>query len=152
MVAPRSRSGRNRKMFNASLTRLNRPNSTDLQRLVVDPQLIGPDGRANPAFLIPNRTPGEFGQLLFLRDKNNFQWDVSMTKTFQIMEKARLEIFAGFNNVLNHPRWAFDLLANGFPNAPGTPPAALNVFSTSFGVINPPVGSRTINLRATLSF
>jgi Carboxypeptidase regulatory-like domain len=140
------------KMFDAPLTRLNRPNSTDLQRLAVDPRLIGPDGRANPAFLVPNRTPGEFGQLLFIRDKNNFQWDLSITKTFQIMEKARLEIFAGANNVLNRPRWAFDLLTNGFPNPPGTPPAALNVFSTSFGIINPPVGNRNINLRATLSF
>ena len=90
---------------------LNRPNSTDLQRLAVDPQLIGPDGRANPAFLIPNRTPGEFGQLLFLRDKNTFQWDVSVTKSFQILEKAGLEIFAGFNNVLNHPRWAITAIA-----------------------------------------
>jgi carboxypeptidase family protein len=137
-------------MFNASRTRLNRPNSTDLQRLAVDPQLIGPDGRANPAFLIPNRTPGEFGQLLFLRDKNNFQWDISMTKTFQIMEKARLEIFAGANNVLNHPRWAFDGAIAG--NPPGTPPGALNVFSTNFGVIGAPGGNRSINLRATLSF
>jgi hypothetical protein len=87
---------------------------------------------------------------LFLRDKNNFQWDISMTKTFQILEKARLEIFAGANNVLNHPRWAFDQAIAGQP--PGTPPGALNVFSTSFGVIGAPGGSRSINLRATLSF
>jgi hypothetical protein len=125
------------KMFDAQRTRLNRANTTDLQRLSVDPQLIGPDGRANPAFLIPNSTPGEFGQLLFLRDKNAFQWDVSVTKRFQILEKAGLEIFAGFNNVLNHPRW-------GFPNT--------NVFSDTFGVVGGPNGNRSINLRATLSF
>jgi carboxypeptidase family protein len=138
------------KMFDAPLIRVNRPNSTDLQRIAIDPRLIGPDGRANPAFLVPNRTPGEFGQLLFLRDKNNFQWDLSITKTFQFVEKARLEIFAGFNNVLNHPRWALDGAIGG--NPPGTPPGALNVFSTSFGVIGAPGGSRSINLRATLSF
>lgn len=135
-------------MFNAERTRLTgRAGSTDLQRLAVDPRLIGPDGRANPQFLIPNRTPGEFGQLLLLRDKNTFQWDVSMTKTFRIpgMENSRFQVFAGFNNVLNHPRWAFsDTAAN--------PPAALNVMSTSFGVINAPTGNRTINLRATASF
>jgi hypothetical protein len=125
------------KMFDAERTRLNRPNTTDLQRLSVDPQLIGPDGRANPAFLIPNRTPGEFGQLLFLRDKNTFEWNFSVTKAFQILEGTRLEIFAGFNNVLNHPSW-------DFPNT--------NVFSTSFGVVGAPGGNRTINLRATLSF
>jgi hypothetical protein len=124
-------------MFDAQRIRLNRANSTDLQRLSVDPQLIGSDGRANPAFLIPNRTPGEFGQLLYLRDKNAFQWDVSMTKAFQIMEKARFEIFAGMNNVLNHPRW-------GFPNT--------DAFSQTFGVVGAPGGTRSINLRATLSF
>ena len=150
MLAPGVTLEQIQEMFNAQLTRLNRPNSTDLQRLAVDPRLIGPDGRANPAFLVPNRTPGEFGQLLFLRDKNNFQWDVSMTKAFQIMEKVRFEIFAGLNNVLNHPRWAIDGLIAG--NPPGTPPGALNVFSTSFGVIGAPGGNRSMNLRATLSF
>jgi hypothetical protein len=135
-------------MFNAERTRLTgRAGTTDLQRLAVDPRLVGPDGRANPQFLIPNRTPGEFGQLLFLRDKNTFQWDLSMTKTLRIpgWENGRLEFFAGFNNVLNHPRWAYG-------DAAANPPGALNVFSTSFGIINAPTGNRTINLRATLSF
>lgn len=137
-------------MFNASLTRLTgRPagTTTDLQRLGVDSQLIGPDFRANPQFLIPNRTPGEFGQQLFIRDKNTFQWDISITKTFPIpaLENGRLQVFAGFTNVLNHPRWAYG-------DTTGNPPAALNVTSTSFGVINGPTGNRTINLRATISF
>ena len=127
-------------MFHAGLIRLTgRPagTTTDLQRLAVDPALIGPDFRANPAFLIPNKTPGSFGQLLLLRDRNTFQWDVSMTKTFNVTERGRLQVFASFNNVLNHPRW-------GFPN--------VNVFSTTFGVVGAPTGSRSINLRATLSF
>ncbi|MCI0661681.1 MAG: TonB-dependent receptor [Acidobacteria bacterium] len=124
-------------MFNAPLTRLTRPTSTDLQRLAVDPKLIGPDGRANPEFIVPNNTPGEFGQLLFLRDRNTFQWDVSVTKSINLLENTRLEIFAGFTNVLNHASW-------DFPNA--------NVFSTSFGVVGAPGGNRSINLRATLNF
>ena len=139
-------------MFNAKQTRLTgRPagTTTDLQRLGVDPQLIGPDFRANPQFLSPNRTPGEFGALLFLRDRNVYTWNVSMTKSFKIMEKASLELFASFNNVLNHPRWSFDAIAG---NPPGTPPPTLNTFSTAFGVINAPTGNRNINLRATLSF
>lgn len=127
-----------RKMFHAPLQRLTgRAGSTDLQRLAVDPQLIGPDGRANPAYLTWNTTPGEFGQLLFLRDRNTFQWDVSLTKTYQIMERARLQVYASFNNVLNHPRW-------GLPNT--------NVNSTTFGVVGAPTGSRTVNLRAVLNF
>jgi len=137
------------KLFDAPLTRLTgRPAGTftDLQRLAVDPSLVGPDFRANPAFIIPNRTPGSFGQQLFIRDKNTFQWDMSITKTFRIVESTRLEVFASMINVLNHPRWSFS------PDTTGNPPAALNVFSTSFGVLGGPAGSRTINLRATLSF
>lgn len=124
-------------MFDAGLRRLNRPGITDLQRLAVDPRLIGPDGRANPEFLLPNTTPGEFGQVLFLRDRNTFQWDVSMMKNFVITEQTRFQLFAGFNNVLNHARW-------GFPDA--------NVFSTTFGIVGAPAGNRSINLRGTLSF
>ncbi|MBI1765961.1 MAG: TonB-dependent receptor [Acidobacteria bacterium] len=126
------------KLFNAERTRLTgRAGTTDLQRLAVDASLIGPDGRANPQYLLPNTTPGEFGQLLFLRDKNTFQWDASITKTFKIVEKVRFELFGGLNNVLNHPRW-------GFPDT--------NVFSTTFGVVGAPGGNRSINLRGTLSF
>jgi hypothetical protein len=126
------------KAFDAERTRLvGRAGTTDLQRLAVDPSLIGPDGRANPQFLTWNTTPGEFGAIIFLRDKNTFQWDVSITKTFNILEKARFEIFAGLNNVLNHPRW-------GLGNT--------NAFDTSFGVVGAPGGSRTMNLRAVLSF
>jgi hypothetical protein len=125
-------------MFNAERSRLTgRAGTTDLQRLAVDPRLIGPDGRANPQFLVPNTTPGEFGQLLFLRGRNQFQWDVSVSKNFQVTEQGRLEILAGFTNVLNTPSW-------GFPNT--------NVFSTSFGVVGAPGGGRSMNLRATLSF
>lgn len=125
-------------LFNAERTRLTgRAGTTDLQRLGVDPSLIGPDGRANPEFLTWNTTPGEFGQLLFLRDRNSFTWDVSMTKTFHITEQVHFQLFGGVNNVLNHARW-------GLPNA--------NVFSTTFGVVGAPAGNRSMNLRTTLSF
>ncbi|MFN0110258.1 MAG: carboxypeptidase regulatory-like domain-containing protein [Blastocatellia bacterium] len=126
------------KLFDAERTRLTgRAGITDLQRLSVDASLIGADGRANPAFLSPNTTPGEFGQLLFLRDKNTFQWDASLTKRFRLTEKMQFELFGGFNNLLNTPRW-------GFPDA--------NVFSTTFGVVGAPGGNRTVNLRGTFSF
>jgi Carboxypeptidase regulatory-like domain len=139
------------KMFDAPLTRVTgRAGITDLQRLAVDPALIGPDGRANPQFLLPNTTPGEFGALIFVRDKNTFQWDLSLVKRFRITEGTSFELFAGLNNVLNHPRWAFgDTAAN--------PPLSLNVFSTTFGIIDAPsntapAAARAINLRGTLTF
>ncbi|PYS68515.1 MAG: hypothetical protein DMF69_19970 [Acidobacteria bacterium] len=135
-------------MFNAPLIRLTgRPagTTTDIQRLAVDPKLVGSDFRANPAFILPNKTPGSFGQQLFIRDKNTFQWDMSIMKHFKILESTQLDLFAGLTNLLNHPRWAYG-------DTTGTPPGSLNVTSTSFGVINGPTGSRSINLRATLSF
>jgi hypothetical protein len=138
------------KMFHAKrvpLTSLNRAGATPTQFLAVDPSLIGPDGRANPAFLVPNRTPGSFGQILFIRDRNTYTWDTSFLKNIRIKEQVRLQLFAGFSNFLNHPRW-------GIPNT--------NVFSTSFGVVDGAgyvstaggVGNygRVMNLRATLSF
>ena len=128
------------KLFDAERVRISgRPAGTftDLQRIAVDSSLIGSDFRANPALLTYNSTPGEFGQLLFLRDKNTFQWDASLTKRFSITEKTKAELFAGFNNLLNHPRW-------GLPDT--------NVFSQTFGVVGAPSNNRSINLRGTLSF
>jgi hypothetical protein len=139
------------KMFNNAklvpLSSLGRAGASPTQFLAVDPQLIGPDGRANPAFISPNRVPGSFGQILFIRDRNTFTLDNSITKEFRIMERMRLQLFAGFSNILNHPRW-------GIPDT--------NVFSTTFGVVNGPgyvstaggVGNygRVMNLRATAIF
>jgi hypothetical protein len=134
------------KMFNAPLTRITgRVGFTDQQRLAVDPRLIGPDGRANPAYLLPNTTPGEFGDAIFIRDRNRFAWDLSLGKSFALPQKARLQLFASFNNVLNHPRWGL-----GDPLALAL--GVTDVTSTSFGVIGAPLGNRTINFRATLSY
>jgi len=131
-----------------SLISLNRPGASVTQYLAVDPNLVGPDFKANPAFISPNKTPGSFGQILFIPDRNTFVWDMSISKSVRIKERMELDLFAGANDFLNHPRW-------GIPDT--------NVSSTTFGVVNGPgyrtttdfsVGTygRTINLRATLSF
>ena len=140
------------RMFTAPLTHLTgRAGVTDLQRLAVDSKLVGPDGRANPQYLVPNTTPGEFGDVLFVRDRNTFIWNASLSKNLSITEKTRLQLFASFNNLLNHPLW--------FLGSPLAANNATNVFSTSFGIIGAPgsiggapTGQRSINLRATLSF
>ncbi|MGH9674670.1 MAG: carboxypeptidase regulatory-like domain-containing protein [Bryobacteraceae bacterium] len=125
-------------MFNAPRSRLTgRAGVTDLQRLAVDPRLVGPDGRANPQYVIPNRTPGEFGQLLFLRARNTFSWNASMTKRFRITEGVAFDLFASANNVLNHPSWGL---------------GSSSVFSTSFGVVGAPGGNRSMVFRGTLGF
>jgi len=137
-------------LYNSGLSRVTGRGAltpTDWARLAVDPQLIGPDFRSNPAFLSPNKTPGEFGQLLFVRDRNVFQWDLSINKSFPLRfrEGAKLQLFAGMNNVLNHPRW-------GFRDVNFTAIGDLNTNSQTFGIISNPLLNRSINLRAVLSF
>jgi hypothetical protein len=63
-----------------------------------------------------------------------------------LTDRTRLQLFASFNNVLNHPRWGL-----GDPLAVPAP-AFTDVTSTNFGLVNAPGGNRTINLRATLNF
>jgi hypothetical protein len=124
--------------FDADRQRLTgRAGTTDLQRLAIDPSLVGPDGRANPAYLLVNRTPGVFAPALFIRDKNAFTWNASMLKNFRVTEKVKFQLYAGANNVLNHPTWGL---------------GSVNIFSTTFGVVGAPTGSRSMNLRGTLSF
>jgi hypothetical protein len=127
-----------RAMFQAPRIRMGaRADAIDTSRIAVDPRLIGPDGRANPDFLQANRTPGDFGQLLYLPGRNNFNWDASLTKHFRLSEKLRFELFSSASNVLNRVQW-------GMPNT--------SVFSTQFGIVGPPSGQRQVNFRGTLSF
>ncbi|HBY63725.1 MAG TPA: hypothetical protein DEH78_28200, partial [Solibacterales bacterium] len=127
-----------RGLFNAPRIRMTgRADAIDINRIAVDPRLIGPDGRANPEFLQVNRNPGWFGQLLYIPGRNNFNWDASLTKTFRITEGLRFELFGGAQNVMNRQQW-------GMPNA--------NVFSTQFGVVGAPSGQRQMNFRGTLNF
>jgi hypothetical protein len=125
-------------MFDAARVRLTgRAGATDTQRLAVEAGLVGSDGRANPQYLLPNTTPGSFGQLLFLRDKNSFSWNASLTKNFNLFEKAKVQFQMSVNNVLNHPSWGMG----------GT-----SVYSTSFGVVGSPGGNRSMTMRLTASF
>src|SRR5262245_28336832 len=108
-----------------------------MQRLAIDSKYVGPDGRANPQYFIVNKTPGGFAPALFVRDKHAFSWNAPMTKTFKMTERMRFQFYAGANNVLNHPTW-------GLGNT--------NIYSTTFGVVGAPTGSRQVNLRGTLTF
>ena len=123
---------------NGERTRITgRAGFTDQQRLAIDPQYIGADGRASASFLTPNRTPGVFAPALFVYDKNTFSWDASATKNFRFTERWRFQLFASASNVLNHPSW-------GLGNA--------NIFSTSFGTVGAPSGNRSLTFRGVLSF
>ncbi len=80
------------------------PNS--FSRLWVDPRLVGPDGRANPEYLTVPTTPGEQGQLLFLRGKNTWNLDMSLLKTATIHGNKQITFHFTMTNVFNAQVWS----------------------------------------------
>jgi len=111
-------------------------------RYFVDPKLIGPDGRANPEYLAPPTTPGEFGQLLYLRGKNTWNVDASLNKTVTIAGRNQLTIHLTITNVLNHPVWS----TPGFLGE-------TSIQSTTFGLSTNPInGARQVYTRAEFKF
>jgi hypothetical protein len=71
----------------------------------IDPKLIGPDGRANPLYLAPPTTPGDFGQFIYLYTPNSWNLDASLSKRVALTQRVALTLFATATNVLNHPVW-----------------------------------------------
>jgi Carboxypeptidase regulatory-like domain len=123
--------------------------ANNTSRQTLDKSLIAADGRANPAIFITPTTPGVWGQQLFLYNKNSFSWDTSITKTFKVRERGRLQIWAGATNWLNHPNWG--LGTAGSSNNSNIP--VLNIQSTTFGQATAPAnGSRSMQFRGVLSF
>jgi hypothetical protein len=105
---------------------------------VVDPRLIGPDGRANPEYLTVPTTPGEFGQFVFLRGPNLWQLDGSLNKTVPIVGRAQFMVHFTVQNLLNHPVWGTGL---GFLTD-------MNITSTTFGQAAGPQTGGGMNLSA----
>jgi hypothetical protein len=77
-----------------------------LNRYWIDPKLIGPDGRANPEYLAPPATPGEFGEFVYLRGSNIWQLDGSLNKSVTVFGQTRVTVHVTVQNVLNHPIWS----------------------------------------------
>jgi hypothetical protein len=105
--------------------------------------MIGPDGRANPAFFITPTTPGVFGNYLYLSGRNNWNIDSSVSKTFSLTEKWKLNLWMSALNLLNHP--IFNPAGAG---------ATLSIQSTAFGQMtngaaNP---ARVMQFRANVTF
>jgi hypothetical protein len=111
-------------------------------RYWIDPKYIGPDGRANPAYLQVPTTPGELGERVILRGKANWTLDASLNKSIELPSRASLRIHVTMQNVLNHPIF-------GTPNWNGEP----SINSTTFGqTTNPINGARQMYIRAEMRF
>jgi hypothetical protein len=113
-----------------------------LNRYYLDPKLIGSDGRANSQYLKVPTEPGQFGEIVYLYGKNNFNLDASLVKNFQITERINFNLWLGASNVLNHPIWTGPIFLSN-----------VNIQSTTFAQSTGPSNSpRLMQIRGTLNF
>jgi hypothetical protein len=111
-----------------------------LARYWIDPNYIGPDGRANPDYIRVPTTPGELGERIVLYGKNTWNLNASLNKDFDIPGRATMRVHVTMTNVLNHPIWSA-------PNWNGEP----SINSTTFGQVTAPItiNNRDIGARQT---
>jgi hypothetical protein len=115
-------------------------------RYWLDPKLIAPDGRANPEYLAPPTTPGEFGQFVYLRGTNIWNVDASIVKTAAIVGGTSVTVHFTIQNLLNHPVWSTFPANQGFLTD-------VSIQSTTFGqTTNPANGARQVYARLEFRF
>ena len=68
----------------------------------LDQRLIGPDGRANPAFIGSPTEPGQQGQYVYLYGPKMVTVDIGLNKTFRLGGDRTFNFEALFINAFNH--------------------------------------------------
>jgi hypothetical protein len=127
-----------------NLIRIRNHPTVAASRYWADEKLIGPDGRVNPEYLAPPTTAGEWGQIIYLRGRNPWSFDMSLNKTTGFIGRSQIALHVTIQNVLNQPIWST-------PGFLGT----ADITSTQFGVTTNPVNNtspRSIFSRATIRF
>lgn len=107
--------------------------------LVVHPELIGPDGRANPAFLT-HPGAGEVGHLSLTPVDGPGYWnvDTAVIKRIRFKERLGLELRLEAFNVFNHTNFSV--------------PNTLSLDDTDFGKINAAFDPRILQLSWKFTF
>jgi hypothetical protein len=119
------------------------PNGT---KLYFDPKLIGPDGRANPQYLLSPTTPGALGQRIFLYGPGYWNVDMGIAKRFTAPGKLYVSFEALFLDLFN---------ATTFLVGPGSSDTGFNgnINSTTFGqTTSTASGPRNVQLRLLIGF
>jgi hypothetical protein len=94
---------------------------------------------ANPAYVVPNTTPGVEGNLPYIYGPKWNNFDLAATKDLPIFEAVHINIQTIFLNAFNHPEW----IVNG----------NFSTQSTIFGTTNTTAqGARRIELRGNVTF
>ncbi len=114
-------------------------NTTNGAPLVVHPDLIGSDGRANPAFFT-HPGAGEFGHLSLTPVDGPGYWnvDTAVIKRIRFKERLGVELRLEAFNVFNHTNFSV--------------PNTLNIDDTDFGKINAAFDSRILQLSWKFTF
>ena len=108
-----------------------------------DQKLIGPDGRANPAFISYPTEPGQQGQYVYLYGPKMATVDFGLNKTFRFAGDRTFNFEALFINAFNHRN---TVVGN-------TNGATVSIDSTTFGqTTGTSTGSRDIQFRLGINF
>jgi len=100
--------------------------------------LIGSDGRANPQFLAPPTTPGQFGQFIYLYGPGLWNVDFGLAKHFDLSGARSVSFEFLLIDAFNHRNTTVG----------GTGGANTSITSTTFGqTTGTAVGPRNIQLR-----
>lgn len=125
------------------------PNSST-PRLLMDPSVF------SSGAVVPETTPGQLGQLVFLHGPQFVNTDFAVTKVFPIFEQLNLNIQAEMLNLFNHPAWS---IIDGYSYNTNNPAQYVNVAATPVATgtqTNPEGlgsgGSRDIQFRVQLQF
>ena len=107
--------------------------------LVIDPKLIGTDGRANPAFFT-HPPAGDVGHLSLTPVDGPGYWnvDTALIKRIRFKERLGMELRLEAFNVFNHTNFSV--------------PATLNIDDTDFGKINSTFDNRILQLAWKFTF
>jgi hypothetical protein len=93
---------------------------------------------ANPAYVVPNTTPGVQGALPFIYGPKWNNFDLSATKDLPIFEAVHINLQGIFLNAFNHPEWN----GGGYSTQSAT-------FGTTSSLAQ---GARRIELRGNITF
>ena len=107
--------------------------------ILLDPKLIGSDGRANPAFFT-HPAAGTFGQLSLTPVDGPGYWnvDTALIKRTKFSESLNLELRLEAFNVFNHTNFSV--------------PNSLDINSTSFGKITDTFDPRILQISFKFNF
>ena len=110
----------------------------------INPALLA----SNPNAIQPESTPGQLGQIIFLKGPKTWDADFSLKKAIPIYEHVQFNLYGEFLNAFNHPNWAMA----GVTGGPGQPADFMNVSNSNFsglGLVNSP---RIIEFRLQMAF